>query len=122
MRDWRRWVHPASVSKRLRRSRRSRRPLSTKRSAIPFCQGLAIEVRTARTPSARIAIGTSNPNFASRSKIFAQLQHDMTHELVGWRVRFVYLYHTALESSSETFIADGGSRFAKVKMTMRSFG
>src|ERR1700681_2797928 len=50
-------------------SSRSRRQLSTQRSAIPFCQGLAKEVRTGLIFMDRTATGTSNPYFASRSKI-----------------------------------------------------
>jgi len=46
-------------------SSNSRRQLPTQRSATPFCQGLPIEVCTGVIFSERIALGTSNPYFAS---------------------------------------------------------
>ena len=50
-------------------SNRSRRQLSTHRSATPFCQGLLNEVRRGCIFKDRTATGTSIPYFPSRSKI-----------------------------------------------------
>src|ERR1700694_1901857 len=76
-------------------SSRSRRQLSTQRSATPFCQGLSKEVRTGLIFMDRTAPGTSNPYFASRSKIRdrgadwngnASRSSCTIHRLVGWFV------------------------------------
>src|SRR5258706_10929506 len=50
-------------------SSRSCRQLSIQRSATPFCQGLSKEVRTGDIFRDRRVPGTSNPYFASRSKM-----------------------------------------------------
>ena len=50
-------------------SKRSRRQLSTQRSATPFCQGLSKEVRIGVIVRDRTAAGTSNPYLPSRSKM-----------------------------------------------------
>src|ERR1700694_3048038 len=76
-------------------SSRSRRQLSIQRSATPFCQGLSKEVRTGLIFMDRTAPGTSNPYFASRSKIRdrgadwngnASRSSCTIHRLVGWFV------------------------------------
>src|SRR5260370_10342234 len=76
-------------------SSRSRRQLSTQRSATPFCQGLSKEVRTGLILMDRTAAGTSNPYFASWSEIRnlggdsngnASRSCCTVHRLVGWFV------------------------------------
>src|SRR5258708_7231145 len=74
---------------------RSRRQLSTQRSATPVGQGLSKEVRTGLILLDRTAAGTSNPYFASWSKIRnlgggsngnASRSCCTVHRLVGWFV------------------------------------
>src|SRR5215472_9738670 len=56
-------------SRGMTRSSSSLRQLPTQRSAMPFCQGLAKDVRTGLIVRERTAAGTSSPYLASRSKI-----------------------------------------------------
>src|SRR5215470_5937906 len=67
-------------------SSKSRRQLPIQRSATPFCQGLRNAVRTGSVPRFLIAVITSFPNFASRSK---------REELLGLAIRpcFAHLLH-----------------------------
>src|SRR5258705_13214028 len=74
---------------------KTRRHIRTQRSATPFCQGLSNEVRILLIFMDRIAVGTSVPYLASRSKIRnrgadsygkASLSCWTTYRLVGCRV------------------------------------
>src|SRR5579864_5375982 len=69
----------------------SRRQLPTQRSAIPFCQGLSNEVRTAFIFRDRMAAGTSVPYFASRSwiRISEPRQKEMPPATAGRMLRDV---------------------------------
>jgi hypothetical protein len=63
----------------------------TQRSAIPFCQGLSNEVRTAFIFRDRMAAGSSVPYFASRSwiRISEPRQKEMPPATAGRMLRDV---------------------------------